>query len=216
MAAAGSAQTPATTLHLVSTSQKGVGFLPKGAPHQGDRIGFGDTDHRRRHRHRPRRVHRHRRGRSPVHVQVQLSKGTLSVQGLLPAALAQHPVAITGGTGAYNGARGTALGDRHGRRPDIDVTLPDPGPRPGAPAPPGSCLLSQHALRNNALGARPPAVVEPLDAQRAQHGALHRRVLGGVRPVEAHRLAQRDRRVGDEARGAAMVLRHRVQHVAGG
>ena len=53
-------------------------------------------------------------------------------------------------------------------------------------------------------------VVEALHAQRAQHRALHGRVLGGVRPVEAHRLAQGDRRVGDEARGAAMVLRHRV------
>ena len=32
-----------TTLHLVGTPQKGVGFMPKGAPRQGDRIGFGDT-----------------------------------------------------------------------------------------------------------------------------------------------------------------------------
>ena len=43
MAGAGSAQAPPTTLHLVSNAQKSVGFMPKGAPHQGDRLGFGDT-----------------------------------------------------------------------------------------------------------------------------------------------------------------------------
>jgi hypothetical protein len=43
VATTGSAQAPAgTTLHLVSKSDKNVGFFPKARPHQGDHIGFGD------------------------------------------------------------------------------------------------------------------------------------------------------------------------------
>src|SRR5262249_45621169 len=42
LAASGSAQTAPIALHLVSKSQKGVGFFPKGRPHQGDAVGFGD------------------------------------------------------------------------------------------------------------------------------------------------------------------------------
>jgi hypothetical protein len=40
---------------------------------------------------------------------VQLSKGTLSVQGIAPQRSNNTPFAIVGGTGAYDGARGTAL-----------------------------------------------------------------------------------------------------------
>jgi hypothetical protein len=39
----------------------------------------------------------------------QLSKGTITAQGLLPERARDTPIAITGGTGAYDGARGTAL-----------------------------------------------------------------------------------------------------------
>ena len=124
MAGAGSAQTPATTLHFVSTSQKGAGFMPKGAPHLGDRLGFGDRitgDDTGYDRGVCTVV-----GRPQLlcTIQVQLSKGTLTVQGMLPERADRTPVAITGGTGAYNGARGTALATDHGNgRTDIDITL---------------------------------------------------------------------------------------------
>ena len=124
MAGAGSAQTPATSLHLVSTSQKGAGFMPKGAPHQGDRLGFGDRitgDDTGYDRGVCTVV-----GRPQIlcTIQVQLSKGTLTAQGMLPERANRTPVAITGGTGAYNGARGTALATDHGNgETDIDVTL---------------------------------------------------------------------------------------------
>ena len=66
-------------------SQKGAGFMPKGAPHQGDRLGFGDTDLRRRHRLSTAAVCTVV-GRPQIlcTIQVQLSKGTLTVQGMLP------------------------------------------------------------------------------------------------------------------------------------
>jgi hypothetical protein len=124
MASAGSAQSPPTTLHLVSTSQKNVGFMPKGAPRQGDRLGFGDRitgDDTGFDRGVCTIV-----GRPQIlcTIQVQLSKGTLTVQGMLPERANKTPVAITGGTGAYNGARGTALATDHGNgRTDIDITL---------------------------------------------------------------------------------------------
>jgi Dirigent-like protein len=109
MATAGSAQAPAgTTLHLVSKSQKGVGFFPSGRPHQGEHLGFGDTitgDDSGYDRAACTIV-----GRSPVcTIQVQLSKGTLSVQGIAPQRSNNTPFAIVGGTGAYDGATGTAL-----------------------------------------------------------------------------------------------------------
>jgi hypothetical protein len=43
---------------------------------------------------------------------------------MLPERANKTPVAITGGTGAYNGARGTALATDHGNgQTDIDITL---------------------------------------------------------------------------------------------
>jgi hypothetical protein len=109
VATTGSAQAPAgTTLHLVAKSQKSVGFFPKARPHQGDHIGFGDTisgDDTGYDRAACTLV-----GRSLVcTIQVQLSKGTLSVQGIAPQRSNNTPFAVTGGTGAYDGARGTAL-----------------------------------------------------------------------------------------------------------
>jgi hypothetical protein len=59
-------------------------------------------------------------------IQMQLSKGTLRAQGLLPERSHNTPVAITGGTGAYtcNGARGTALAtDVSPNRTDITIAL---------------------------------------------------------------------------------------------
>jgi hypothetical protein len=124
LATAGSAQTPPTTLHLVSTTQKNVGFFPKKAPRLGDRIGFGDKitgDDMGYDRAACTVV-----GRNALlcTVQVQLSKGTLSVQGLLPQKSVNNPIAITGGTGAYDGARGTALvTDVSKTQTKIDVNL---------------------------------------------------------------------------------------------
>ena len=124
MAGAGSAQTPAASLHLVGTSQKSAGFMPKGAPRLGDRLGFGDRitgDDTGYDRGVCTIV-----GKPQIlcTIQVQLSKGTLIAQGMLPERANRTPVAITGGTGAYNGARGTALATDHGNgRTDIDITL---------------------------------------------------------------------------------------------
>ena len=124
MAGAGAAQTPATALHLVSTSQKGTGFMPKRAPHLGDRIGFGDRitgDDTGYDRGVCTVV-----GRPQLlcTIQVQLSKGTLTVQGMLPQRATKVPVAITGGTGAYDGARGTALvTDASPTHTDVQITL---------------------------------------------------------------------------------------------
>jgi hypothetical protein len=40
---------------------------------------------------------------------MNLSRGRLSAQGLVPNQTDQTPIPVTGGTGAYNGARGTIL-----------------------------------------------------------------------------------------------------------
>jgi hypothetical protein len=109
VAATGSAQAPAgTTLHLNAKSQKNVGFFPSGRPHQGEHLGFGDKitgDDNGYDRAACTIV-----GSSALcTVQVQLSKGTLSVQGIAPQRSNNTPFAVTGGTGAYDGARGTAF-----------------------------------------------------------------------------------------------------------
>jgi hypothetical protein len=121
----GSAQAPGpTTLNLVSTTQKTVGFAPKHAPHQGDRFGFGDKI--------TGTATGYDRGvctfigRSQVlcDVVVNLTNGTLTAQGLLAEKSKNAPFTITGGTGAYNGARGTALiTDVNSKTTKIDVTL---------------------------------------------------------------------------------------------
>jgi hypothetical protein len=123
VAASGSAQSPAgTTLHLVSRSQRNVGFFPSGRTHQGQHVGFGDTisgDDTGYDRGACTIV-----GQSLLcNVQVQLSKGTLSVQGIVPQRANNTPMAITGGTGAYDGARGTAVVTDHANSTDISVTL---------------------------------------------------------------------------------------------
>jgi hypothetical protein len=96
--------------HLLATSQKSASFFPK---HRhaipGDQLGFGD------------KVAGDDTGTTravctildggtglPCTVWVKLSKGTLALQGMLPEKARNAPIAVTGGTGAYNGARGTA------------------------------------------------------------------------------------------------------------
>jgi hypothetical protein len=124
LATAGSAQPAGRTLQLNAHEQPTVGFMPKGAPRQGDRFGFGDTvtgtdtgtD----------------RGvctfigsaQALCTIQVVLSRGTLSAQGLLGQQSHDAKVAVIGGTGAYDGARGTAaVTDLPGNRSRILVTL---------------------------------------------------------------------------------------------
>ena len=135
----GSAQAPPGTLHFVDKKQQGVGFFapaiptkqrkrpgPNGKPRQGDRFGFGDTvtgddtgfD----------RAVCTVTGNSQAlcTAVVQLSKGTLTAKGFvtLSGPANKSPLAITGGTGAYDGARGTALvTDVNQTTTNIEITL---------------------------------------------------------------------------------------------
>lgn len=107
IATTGSAAPAHRTLHFTSKNQPNVGFFPSGAPHEGSTLGFGDKitgdDHG---------VDRAActliGGKALCTVQVQLSKGTLAVQGLVPEHPHNTPLAVVGGTGAYKGAGGTA------------------------------------------------------------------------------------------------------------
>lgn len=123
LATSGSAQTAPNTLHLIAKSQNRVGFFPKHKPRQGDRFGFGDKlsgddtgiD---------RGVCTIIGGKTLCNVEAKLAKGTLSLQGFVSEKSKNAPIAITGGTGAYNGARGTALvTDVNSNTTDIQVTL---------------------------------------------------------------------------------------------
>ena len=108
VAASGSAQGPPSSLHFVSKAQRHVGFFPDHALRPGDRLGFGsrisgdDTGFGRAVCTVTART-----GGLLCTMQTQLSKGTLTAQGMLPERAHDTPVAITGGTGAYDGARGT-------------------------------------------------------------------------------------------------------------
>jgi hypothetical protein len=109
IASAGSAQGNPHTLNLVATTQKHIGFFPHHRPHQGDRFGFGDKitgDDTGVDRAVCTFI-----GKKPLcNIQAQLSKGALSLQGVLPTGRAkQLPIAVTGGTGDYDGASGTAI-----------------------------------------------------------------------------------------------------------
>jgi hypothetical protein len=122
-ASSGSAQTPPTSLHLVAKSLKRVGFFPKHRPRQGDRFGFGDKlsgddtgfD---------RGVCTFIGGKSLCNVQARLSKGTLSLQGFVTEKARNLPIAVLGGTGNYDGARGTAVvTDVNSSTTDIKITF---------------------------------------------------------------------------------------------
>jgi hypothetical protein len=123
-ASTGSAQSAPATLHLVSTQQNGVGFFPHHKRiRQGDRFGFGQ------------RITGSDTGISRVlctaigrqlmcSVQIRLARGTLTAQGFVPQHSHRNPVAVTGGTGAYDGARGTALvTDVSATKSVIDLSL---------------------------------------------------------------------------------------------
>jgi hypothetical protein len=123
LATTGSAQAPGgTTLHLASKQAKG-GFFPKHGLREGDRFGLvdkisGDDSGSSRI------VCTAIGDRALCSIQVQLSRGTLSAQGIVPQRARNTPVAITGGTGAYNGARGTAFAtDVSATRSTIDIEL---------------------------------------------------------------------------------------------
>ena len=123
-ATSGSAAPAAKSLHLVATSAKKVGFFPKSKPRQGDRFGFGDSisgddvgiD---------RGVCTFIGGKILCDVEAQLSKGTVSLQGFLSEGKATNlPIAILGGTGAYDGASGTAtVTDVNKKTTDISITF---------------------------------------------------------------------------------------------
>jgi hypothetical protein len=122
-ASSGSAQTPPTSLHLVAKSLKRVGFFPKHRPRQGDRFGFGDKlsgddtgfD---------RGVCTLIGGKSLCNVQARLSKGTLSLQGFVTEKARNLPIVVLGGTGNYDGARGTAVvTDVNSSTTDIKITF---------------------------------------------------------------------------------------------
>jgi hypothetical protein len=95
------------TLRLLATAQQGVGFKPSGAPQQGDRIGGGS------------KITGDDKGvqrsvctvigtKALCNLQLVLSKGELTAQGLVPTRFDHSPIVITGGNGAYEGAQGTA------------------------------------------------------------------------------------------------------------
>jgi hypothetical protein len=123
-AATGSAQSQVTSLRLVSTSQSRVGFFPAHKRiRQGDRLGFGQA------------ITGSDRGISRIlctaigrqlmcTIQLRLAHGNLTAQGFVPQHANRTPIAITGGTGAYDGARGTAFAtDVSGSRSVIEVSL---------------------------------------------------------------------------------------------
>ena len=127
IATSGSAQSPVlTTVHLVEKNQKSVGFAPNHKPRQGDRFGFGST------------VSGDDTGigrgvctvigasQALCNIQERLAKGTLSAQGLvsLNGPANKTPFTVIGGTGAYDGARGSALvTDVNSTTTDIQITL---------------------------------------------------------------------------------------------
>jgi hypothetical protein len=122
-ATGGSAAPTPKSLHLVATTAKKVGFFPKHKPRQGDRFGFGDRitgedtgiD---------RGVCTFIGGKSLCNVQASLSKGTLSLQGFVTEKAHTQLIAVTGGTGAYDGAGGTAVVTFVNKKTtDINVTF---------------------------------------------------------------------------------------------
>jgi hypothetical protein len=122
IAAPGLAQTTPSSLHLVATQSHG-GFFAK-HPRPGARFGFvssvtGDD-------HGTSRALCTDIGGPALlcTLELDLGKGTITAQGRLAQHAHDTPIAITGGTGAYNGARGTALAtDVSASKTTIDVSL---------------------------------------------------------------------------------------------
>ena len=124
LAASGSAQGPApTSLHLVGTDQKGAGFGSHRNPRPGAQFAIA-------HKIKGDDTGIDRAlctyiGKGYTHCTnaFRLAKGTLYIEGLVHGEPTKSPYAVTGGTGAYDGARGTALVTA-GRAPeDVQITL---------------------------------------------------------------------------------------------
>jgi ABC-type transporter Mla subunit MlaD len=126
LATTGSARTTPKTLHLVGTQQNSGGFMPSGAPVPGARLGQVD------------KITGGDSGTSDVvctligkrgfalcNIEIQLKKGTITAQAMTNlTGAANPPVAITGGTGAYDGARGTAtIHDVNQTKIDITISF---------------------------------------------------------------------------------------------
>src|SRR3954469_4606372 len=110
LASSGAAQTGGNEIHLTATSQKSAEFFPKHRPHPGDQLGFGDKitgDDTGIARAVCTIVGGPGKG-LPCTIWVKLSKGTLQLASMLPEKSHNTPLAVLGGTGSYNGARGTA------------------------------------------------------------------------------------------------------------
>jgi hypothetical protein len=108
----------------VNKNQKTVGFGPNHKPRQGDRFGFGDKvtgDDTGFDRGVCTFIGKNQ---ALCTVVVEVSKGTLTAQGLTSPHPNKTPFAITGGTGTYDGARGTALvTEVNSNTTDVRVTL---------------------------------------------------------------------------------------------
>lgn len=115
-----------TSLHLISTTQESIGFGPEHRePRAGDRIGIGDAitgDDTGIDRVICTVVDKQHAMCTAV---VQLSKGTLTAESLVSFEPGETHYAITGGTGAYEGASGSAVvTDIPGTaKADIQITL---------------------------------------------------------------------------------------------
>ncbi len=124
----GSAQAPApTSLHFIETAQNGVGFQPHNQPREGDRYGFGN-----RVRGSDTGISRGlctfigagKNQRVLCTEAFQLSRGTLILEAIFSGAPNHSPGAVVGGTGAYKGARGTAVATELSRtKTDTQITL---------------------------------------------------------------------------------------------
>ena len=123
LATAGSAQGPPTSLHLIGTDQKGAGFGSHRNPRPGDQFAIAHTikgDDTGIDRAICTYI-----GKGYTHCTnaFRLSRGTLYIEGLVQGEPTNSPYAVTGGTGAYDGARGTAIVTA-GRAPeDVQITL---------------------------------------------------------------------------------------------
>jgi hypothetical protein len=127
IASSGSAQAPGqTAVHLIEKDQKAVGFFPSRQPRQGDRLGFGSSVTGDATGHSRGICTIIGRGQALCTIHEVLSVGTLTAQGIVnvQGKSKNAPFAITGGTGAYNGARGTALvTDVNSSTTDVRITL---------------------------------------------------------------------------------------------
>jgi hypothetical protein len=124
LATSGSAEGPVpTSLHLRGTDQKGDGFGSHHKLRAGDRFAIGhkitgdDTGI-------DRAVCTYvARGYTLCTNAFRLSRGTLYIEGLVRGEPTNALYAVTGGTGAYDGARGTAVLTA-GRAPeDVRITF---------------------------------------------------------------------------------------------